>query len=184
MSSPSNELDRTETAAGTQATDASEARPEVAATPADEQADWQQRLHDAEKRALQSQAELENFRRRQRRESDELLKYASLNLIADLLDVSDNLARALASADEGSAQAVVAGVRMVQTQLAHVLEKHGCRRIDSVGQPFDPNVHSAILMQPSDTAPANTVAAETRGGYRLHDRVVRPAEVVVSTGSG
>lgn len=144
-------------------------------------ADYEQRLQEAENRSLRSQAELENFRRRTRREMDEQLKYATLPLITDLLDVIDNFNRALSAGEASGDQGLLDGLRMVRTQLEQVLEKHGCRRIPALNLPFDPNVHSAVEMKPSD-APANTVIAEARVGYMLHDRVVRPAHVAVSTG--
>jgi molecular chaperone GrpE len=145
-------------------------------------ADYEQKLQDAEARALRSHAELENFRRRTRRDLDEQLKYASLPLINGVIEVVDNLTRALSAAESESSSSLVNGVRMVQSQLEQVLEKHGCKRIPTVNMPFDPNHHSALQMQASDTIPANTVVSETRSGYALHDRVVRPALVIVSTG--
>ena len=144
-------------------------------------ADYERRLQDAETRALRIQADQENFRRRSRRELDDQLKYAALPLITDLIEVVDNLARALSAAEDQS-DALVSGVRMVQSQLEQVLEKNGCRRIATLHMVFDPNVHSALEMRASDTVPPNTIIEETRSGYQLHDRVVRPAHVIVSTG--
>lgn len=137
----------------------------------------------AEEKVMRAHAELENFRRRSRRETAEQLKYANLPLVSDLLEIVDNLSRALATAEADSNPSLVEGVRLVQTQLDQVLEKHGCKRIQSTGQPFDPHLHSAIQMQASAEVPANHVLIETRSGFLLHDRVVRPAEVIVSTGT-
>jgi molecular chaperone GrpE len=152
--------------------------PDSAATIAE----LENKLRDAEARVLRAHAELENFRRRTRREQDEQLKYAALPLISGLIEVVDNLARALAAAEAQSGQGLTDGVRLVQTQLEQLLRQQGCQRIVSVDAPFDPNVHSALQMRPSDHVPANTVIEETRSGFQLHDRVVRPAQVIVSTG--
>ena len=155
---------------------------DASSDPAATIADYERRLQEAEGRSLRVQADLENFRRRTRRETDEQLKYAALPLLSDLIEVVDNLARALSAAETQPGQALVDGVRMVQSQLEQVLEKNGCRRIASLNTIFDPHVHSALEMRASDTVPANTIIAETRSGYQLHDRVVRPAHVIVSTG--
>jgi molecular chaperone GrpE len=155
---------------------------EAQASTSLDEGDVAQRLHEAEARALRLQADLENFRRRTRRELEDQLKFASLPLITDLIEVVDNLSRALAAADGESGQALVEGVRMVLIQLEQVLAKNGCRRIPSIHMAFDPNIHSAAEMRFSETVPANIVIAETRSGYQLHDRVVRPAHVVVSKG--
>lgn len=150
----------------------------------------EQKLQAAEQQALRAQAEFENTRRRLRRDLDEQLKFSTYPLVSDLVEVVDNLTRALASAhqhgaDTAEGKRIADGVQMVQSQLNSVLEKHGCRRIVATpGTEFDPTLHSALQMQPHPQIPANHVAAETRVGYRLHDRVVRPAQVIVSTGPG
>jgi molecular chaperone GrpE len=143
----------------------------------------QERLASAEKRALLYQADLENFRRRKSRETRDALKYASLPLIESLLQVLDNLDRALDSAanEEESSSSLREGVELVRTQLLAALESQGCRKIEALGQVFDPNVHEAIQMQPAEEA-ANTIIMEVQTGYLLHDRVVRPARVIISTG--
>lgn len=143
----------------------------------------EQQLVDLRNRELKAQAELENFRKRVLRDMDQQLKYASVNLVRDLLDVVDNLHRATESASSASsAEGVVAGVRLVQQQLATVLAKHHCTPIESVGKPFDPNIHQAIAQQPSTEFPAGTVMFETSVGFMMHDRVIRPSMVIVSTG--
>jgi molecular chaperone GrpE len=142
-------------------------------------------LADLRSRELKAQAELENFRRRTLRDVETQLKFASSSLVSDLLEVVDNLHRATESAAASSTQNVdglIAGVRMVQQQFANVLAKHHCKPIPGVGHPFDPNVHQAIAQQPSNDFPAGTVLIETSRGYLMHDRVVRPSMVIVSTG--
>ena len=136
---------------------------------------------EAQDRYLRSQAELENTRRRLRREMDEERRYAELSLLSDLLPVIDNIDRAVTAAEKNAdATSLLAGFKMVSQQLNNVLEKHHCKRIDAEGQPFDPAVHEAIMQQPSNEHPDNTVVAVGQTGYTLHDRVVRPAQVVVS----
>lgn len=141
-------------------------------------------LDQAERRMLMAQAELENFRKRMRREMDEERRFASLPLIRDLLGVMDNLRRAIEAADknEGSA-GLLEGVKMVASQMETVLDKHHCKPIEALGKEFDPNLHEAISQQPSDEHEAGKVSLVYSQGFTLHDRVIRPAQVIVSTGS-
>lgn len=144
---------------------------------------WRQEVQRANDRVLRSQAELENFRKRARREMEDERRYAALPLLVDLLGVVDNLDRAIAVA-EGSDQTtgLREGVKMVVAQMAGVLAKHNCHSIDAIGQVFDPHLHEALVEVPSDEFPAGTVSQVARQGYRLHDRVVRPTQVLVSKG--
>lgn len=149
-------------------------------------ADLETQLQDATQRALRAQAELENYRKRTQREILEERRYALVPLVRDLLPVIDNLQRAIEatqarSASEGTA-GLVEGVKMVAAQVEAVLKQHHCLPIEATGQPFDPNQHQAIAQEPSDQYPAGTVTRTTQVGYKLHDRVVRPAQVFVSTG--
>ena len=151
--------------------------------PGDE--NLQAQLADAEKRVLMAQADLENFRRRHRREMGDQLKYASLNLMSEVIESVDNLQRAIESYEsDPNGDGLVEGVKMVAQQISAVLESHGCKKIEAVGQEFDPNLHQAMQMQPSKEHPANVVMMDLRSGYQLHDRVIRPSQVFVSTGSG
>lgn len=143
----------------------------------------EQQVAELRGRELKAQAELENFRRRMLRDVETQLKFAAMPLVNDLLEVVDNLHRATESASTASStDGLIAGVRMVQQQLANVLSKHHCKPIPGVGNPFDPNVHQAIAQHASDEYPAGTVMMETSLGYMMHDRVVRPSMVIVSTG--
>ena len=140
-------------------------------------------LIEANEKVLRIQAELDNFRKRARRELDDSLKYAQLPLARDLLMVLDNLNLALnAAADNDAASGLAEGVKMVADQLINALNNHQIYAIEAVGHPFDPNQHEAIQMESSEEYDANTVSREVRSGYRLHDRVIRPAQVFVSTG--
>ena len=150
----------------------------------DSMADLKSQLHESQQRALRIQADLENFRKRSRRELDEGLKYAATPLIRDLLPVLDNLQRAIAAESEaaGSGAGLVQGVQMVADQLTMTLAQHHCKVIEAEGQPFDPMLHEALLQQPSDEHPSGTVIQVAQTGYQLHDRVIRPAHVIVSQG--
>lgn len=142
----------------------------------------QAEVDELKDRWLRSQAELDNVRRRARRDVEDQIKFASQNVISDLLEVLDNLNRALDAAGDGSgADGVAAGVKMVIQQFEEVLKRHGCERVESQGQAFDPNLHEAIQMVPHEL-PSGMVVQEVRTGYRLHDRVIRPAQVIVSSG--
>jgi len=145
--------------------------------------DLQEKLAESEKKVLLAHADLENFRRRNLRESADRIKYASLGLMNDALEAVDNLQRAIEAYEKDpNGDGLAEGVKLVAQQVTTVLEKHGCKKIDSVGQTFDPNLHQALQMQASEDFEANTVMMDLRTGYRLHDRVVRPSQVFVSTG--
>ena len=138
---------------------------------------------EAEKRALMAQAEAENFRKRMRRDFEDQLKFAALPLVADLLEVRDNLLRAIeASEKNADAAGLNEGVAMVAKQLDDTLAKYAVREIPAEGEAFDPNYHEAISQIPSDTHPSGAVAHVSQTGFQMHDRVVRPSQVVVSSG--
>jgi molecular chaperone GrpE len=136
-------------------------------------------------RNLRLRAELENSRARASRELADAMRYAALPMARDLLPVLDNLDRALEAAEQsGESGPLVDGVRMMRQQLVGVLGQYQCQEIPAQGQPFDPQFHAAILQQPSSDVPANHVSMVTQAGYQMHDRVVRPAQVIVSSGPG
>lgn len=140
---------------------------------------------EAQQEVLRVRAEMENFRKRQQRESESALKYANMNIVRDLLVAVDNLKRATdaAEGENASATALKDGVVMVGQQIEGVLERYGCKAIEALGCEFDPNVHEAIGQIPSEEHAAGLVAQEVAVGYKLHDRVVRPSSVLVSTGA-
>ena len=142
----------------------------------------QSQLVEAEDRILRAHAELDNYRKRANRLLQEETKYAPLPLVRDLLPVVDNLERAIQSAEQaGGSAGLLEGVKMVAQQLQLVLEQHHCRRIEAKGAAFDPHLHEAIAQISSEDLPPGTVAEVTVTGYQLHDRIVRPAHVLVST---
>lgn len=132
--------------------------------------------------AKQTRADFENYQKRFQRDLAVERRYAQSPLAADLLPVLDNLERALAAAQQsGEKNALVQGVALVQSQLLDVLRRHGITRIEAQGKPFDPNLHQAVMQQPcAETAP-QTILQVLEQGYLIHERVLRPARVVVST---
>ncbi len=142
-------------------------------------------LHEATDRTQRAQAELENYRKRARRELDDERRYALMPLLRDLLPVQDNLLRAIAAAEkQPEVVGYLAGIGMVAQTLEQTLARHHCKKIDALGKPFDPAIHEAIAQQPSGEHPPHTVLAVAQEGYMLHERVVRPAQVVVSVAAG
>ena len=139
-------------------------------------------LEEQKQRTLRALADLENYRTRVNRQMAGERKYASIDLMRELLPVWDNIGRALeAVADTNSLESLVEGVQMVHSQLLEVLKNNHCEMIEAKYQPFDPNFHESVALVPSAEYPANTVIAEVQTGFRLFDRVVRPSQVVVSS---
>ena len=159
-------------------------QPPQAETRDEEMERLRETAEQADKRVLMAQAEAENFRKRMRRDYEEQLKYAALPLVTDLLEVRDNLIRALeASASSSDASGLREGVAIVAKQLDDTLAKYGVCEIPADGELFDPNYHEAISQMPSDEHADGTVAHVAVTGFQMHDRVVRPSQVVVSSGS-
>jgi molecular chaperone GrpE len=154
----------------------------TARTTVDESQQLRTELAAAKDRELRAHAELDNYRKRASRELDERLRYANLSLLRDLLSVLDNVDRAIEAGEKNAdAAALLEGFKMVSQQLGDVLQRHHCTRIEALHAEFDPNVHHAVMQQSSEEYPANTVLMVTQNGYQLHDRVVRPSQVIVST---
>lgn len=131
-------------------------------------------------------ADMENLRKRNLREREELRQFASAKLLEALLPVLDNLGFGLEAARTAGdgAKAVLDGMAMVAEQLKRVLAEHGLKEINPAGEAFDPNLHEAVSHVPDDKVPADSVIAVTRIGYSLNGRLLRPASVVVSSGKG
>ena len=133
--------------------------------------------------ALRSQADFENYKKRSAREREEAVKYANSSLLERLVAVIDNFELGLSAArDEGEQSPIYSGMSMVLKQLMDLLADYGVQPIDAVGQRFDPNLHEALAHEPSSKVPEEHVVRQTRRGYRLKDRLLRPAAVVVSSG--
>jgi molecular chaperone GrpE len=130
------------------------------------------------------QAEMQNLRNRTSREIADERKYAALPVLRELLPVVDNIDRAIEAAEKaGEAENLLAGFRLVKQQLHSILSRHHCEPIAAENQSFDPHFHEAILQQPSADVPSGTVMQVTQPGYKMHERVVRPAQVIVSSGA-
>jgi molecular chaperone GrpE len=125
-------------------------------------------------------ADLENYRRRMLKESEQERRYAALPLARDVLPALDNLQRALEAARNGGDVTQLAdGVQMVARQFDEILARYSIVPIAAAGQPFDPNLHQAIQQVPAPGKPPMTVLTELERGFRMHDRVVRPSTVIV-----
>ena len=133
--------------------------------------------------ALRSQADFENYKKRAAREKEEAIKYANSALLERLVPIVDNFELGLEAArGAGENSPVFSGMSMVLKQLMDFLTEHGLQPIDATGQKFDPNLHEAIAHEPSDEVPESVVIRQTRRGYRMRDRLLRPSSAVVSSG--
>lgn len=143
---------------------------------------------DLTDRLLRAHAEMDNLRKRTEREKSESAKYAITKFALDIVGISDNFQRAVAAVppgqadQEGTLKSVVDGVVMTERAFLQVLERHGVRQINPDGQPFNPNMHQAVMEQDNPEVAAGTVLRVFQLGYMIEDRVLRPAMVVVSRG--
>lgn len=128
-----------------------------------------------------TRAEFMNFQKRSRVQAEIDRQYATGGLALDLLNVMDNLDRAIDAARSSADPSILAGLELVQKQFLDMLSKHGVQPIEALGQPFDPSLHEALLQQPDPESPEGTVIADLGRGYKIHDRVLRPSKVAVST---
>ncbi len=142
----------------------------------EEQAEEPQQPEDD--RLLRLAADFENFKKRAARERQEYVQHANERLIAELIPILDDLERALSAAEQHEEAQLEDGVRLVHRALAGLLARHGVAPIETDGK-FDPHVHEALLSQPSE-AEEGSVLDVVQKGYKLGDRVVRPARVVVA----
>jgi molecular chaperone GrpE len=132
--------------------------------------------------ALRSQADFENYKKRAAREKEDAVKYANSALLERLVSILDNFELGLAAAkNQGEESPIYSGMVLVQKQLNDLLAENGLEPIEAEGKKFDPNLHEAIAHEQSDLH-EGTVIRQTRRGYRLRDRLLRPARVVVSGG--
>ena len=133
--------------------------------------------------ALRARADLDNFRKRMSQEMADARKWANAAVLEELLPILDNFQLGLQAAQhDAGAKNLLIGLNMVAGQLQTFLRDHGVEEIPAVGQPFDPNVHEAVGQEASRKVPEGVVISQVRRGFRLRDRLLRPATVVVSTG--
>jgi molecular chaperone GrpE len=136
--------------------------------PSAETVTVEQQLAETQERLLRTQAELENYRKRSRREYEDAQRYREMDLLRDLLPVLDTVLRAIeASETTSDVESLRAGFRMTAQQIEKLLESHGCGTIATNGTPFDPTVHDAILQQPTADAAPGTIVGTTSRGYKL-----------------
>ncbi|MGP9820484.1 nucleotide exchange factor GrpE [Salinarimonas sp. NSM] len=137
---------------------------------------------------LRALADVENIRRRAEREVADARIYAKTNFARDMLSTADNVRRALESLGdareglEGPAKTLVEGIELTERDLLHTLERHGVKKLDPVGERFDPNLHQAMFEIPDESKPSGTVVQVVQTGYVIGERCLRPAMVGVSKG--
>lgn len=153
-------------------------RQETPAEDQDEVAKLRQEIADLRDRSMRTLADFDNFRKRSERERQDLRRYALLEPMREMLTVADNLDLALSA--QGSAGDLKVGVELIHRQIGELLRRFGVTEIPAVDQPFDPTVHEAVSREERDDVKQPTVVAELRRGYRMHDRLLRPAMVKVA----
>ena len=175
--------------------DASDAQAEAAEQPADAAAEQpaeaapsaeevlKQQLADATDRNLRLMAEFDNYRRRTAKEQLELIETANGKLLEKLSEVQDNSERAFASENKAQdLEAFEKGMQMIYNQFAKILTDAGLEQIDPTGAEFDPNMHEALMQQPSETVPEGQVVTVFQKGYKLKNKILKTAKVIVSSG--
>ncbi|MCL6458290.1 MAG: nucleotide exchange factor GrpE [Gorillibacterium sp.] len=151
-------------------------------TPQSELDQVRQELKETQERVLRGQADFDNFRRRTRQDKEEFAKYASSKVITGILPVVDNFERALSTSRETQDfDSLFKGVEMIFRQLEQLLEQEGVKSMDTVGQPFNPELHQAIMQVESAEHEEGIVVEEIVKGYVLRDKILRPAMVKVSS---
>jgi molecular chaperone GrpE len=149
-----------------------------AAAGADDPAKLRQEATDLRDRLTRTLADFDNFRKRAERDRQEQKRYALFDPLREFLTVTDNLDLALSA--QGPAEDLKRGVEMIHRQMIELLRRFGVTEVSAVGQPFDPTVHEAVAREESAEVKSPTVSAELRRGYKLHDRLLRPAMVKVA----
>jgi molecular chaperone GrpE len=130
---------------------------------------------------VRSVAELENFKKHAAREKADLLRFGNENIIKDILPILDSLDRALDHAENTKEiESIIKGLKIIYGQFVNCLEKCGVKRVETIGQEFDPNMHEAIQCVESNECEGNKVVEEFEKGYLLNDRLLKPAKVSVS----
>lgn len=155
---------------------------------ADEAGQLKAEVAELKDRLLRTHAEMDNVRKRLEREKTDQAKFAITKFARDVLSIGDNVQRAIDAVpqrsleDDPALKSFFEGVTMIERELVSVLGKHGIKRLDPKGEPFDPNFHQAVVEVPSSDVPAGRVTQVFQSGYMIEDRVLRPAMVAVSKG--
>jgi molecular chaperone GrpE len=170
------EVDETEGGSG--AEDECEARDEASDVEKSAEAPEQE---DEDLRYMRLVADFQNFRKRTEKEKTEIYSYANEKFATDLLEVLDNFERAIGQdVTEGADEKFIKGMEMIRTQLVNVLKRNDVEEIPALGEEFDPNVHHAVLMEPSEDYESGKVTDVMQKGYKLRDKVIRPSMVKVA----
>ncbi|MET3290127.1 UNVERIFIED_CONTAM: molecular chaperone GrpE [Brevibacillus sp. OAP136] len=142
---------------------------------------WKKEAEETNDRLLRAMADMENMRRRFRKEQEDMQKYAALPVVEALLPAIDNFERAMSVDKENlTVDSLLQGINMVYRQMVQVFEKEGLQAIESVGKPFDPHIHQAVMQVEDSAYEPGTVVEELQKGYQFKDRTVRPAMVKVN----
>lgn len=169
----------------------SEVEPEPEASATED--DVKKKLEEAERQAkdnyeriLRISADFENYKKRAAREMQDLVKYANEKILKEMLTVVDNLERAIESASNHyvANDPLIQGVHLTLNETLKILERHQVKPVVSLGEPFDPSFHQAMMQEEVQDQPPNTVVKELQKGYLIHDRLLRPALVAVSKTGG
>jgi molecular chaperone GrpE len=136
---------------------------------------------DWKERYTRLRADFENYKRHAEAQREELAGIGKEKVLEDVFPVVEHMERAIQATKDASDQSgILEGIEMVYQEMLRVLEKNGVERIDTVGQPFDPEVHEAVAVTPHSDYPENTVAEEVRAGFMKNGKLLRPASVVVA----
>ena len=138
-----------------------------------------EKIAELEDRVKRQMAEFENFRKRTDKEKSQMFEMGAKSVVEKILPVIDNFERGLENVPEGSDDAFVSGMQMIYKQMTDELDKIGVKPIEAVGQPFDPNIHNAVMQVESEEYESGTVAQELQKGYMYHETLVRPSMVSV-----
>ncbi|WP_373688747.1 nucleotide exchange factor GrpE [Brevibacillus daliensis] len=139
-------------------------------------------VQEQENRILRTLADMDNMRRRVRKENEDLQKYASQQVVESLLPAVDNFERALAvDPTSASAESILQGVQMVYRQVMQVFEQEGLQPIEATGKPFDPQFHQAVMQVSEPDHESGVIVEELQKGYQFKDRVIRPSMVKVNS---
>lgn len=162
----------------------SEEMREESAAPSKEE-ELQLQLEETKNNWLRAVAELENFRRRAAREKEEALKYGAVNFARDIVGIVDNIQRALASCPleenlPANIKSLIEGVGMIGKEVDQAFERHHLKKINSLGEKFDPNVHQAMFEMETIEKEPGTIVEVLQEGYLMHDRLIRAAMVGVA----
>ena len=140
----------------------------------------EQKAHESWEKSVRAMAELDNVRRRMEREVANAHKYGSEKIISALLPIMDSLEQALQLADKSGDSAMHEGLDLTMKLFVDALQKFDVTQLDPMGELFDPQQHEAMAMQPAPDVAPNTITAVFQKGYKLNDRVIRPARVIVA----